>query len=63
MTKQGRCKNKSIYFFRGGKCKMNDNKVLVIGIDGMDPKMTRRMVDEGKLPNIKKMKRLLVSNF
>ena len=34
---------------------MNDNKVFVIGIDGMDPKMTRRMVDEGKLPNIKKM--------
>ena len=34
---------------------MNTNKVLVIGIDGMDPKMTRRMVDEGKLPNIKKM--------
>ncbi len=34
---------------------MNDNKVLVIGIDGMDPKMTRRMVDEGKLPNIKKL--------
>lgn len=30
-----------------------DNKVFVIGIDGMDPKMTRRMVDEGKLPNIK----------
>jgi len=34
---------------------MSDNKVFVIGIDGMDPKMTRRMVDEGKLPNIKKM--------
>lgn len=32
-----------------------ENKVLVLGIDGMDPKMTRRMVDEGKLPNIKKM--------
>lgn len=31
------------------------NKVFVIGIDGMDPKMTRRMVDEGKLPNIKKL--------
>ena len=30
-----------------------DNKVFVIGIDGMDPKMTRRMVNEGKLPNIK----------
>ncbi len=34
---------------------MNDNKVFVIGIDGMDPKITRRMVDEGKLPHIKKM--------
>ena len=32
-----------------------ENKVFVIGIDGMDPKMTRRMVDEGKLPNIKKL--------
>ena len=31
------------------------NKVFVIGIDGMDPKMTRRMVDEGKLPHIKKL--------
>lgn len=29
------------------------SKVLVLGIDGMDPKMTRRMVDEGKLPHIK----------
>ena len=34
---------------------MSDNKVLVIGIDGMDPKMTRRMVDEGKLHHIKKL--------
>lgn len=32
-----------------------ENKVFVIGIDGMDPKTTRRMVDEGKLPNIKKL--------
>lgn len=32
-----------------------ENKVFVIGIDGMDPKMTRRMVDEGKLPNIEKI--------
>ena len=30
-------------------------KVLVLGIDGMDPKMCRRLVDEGKLPNIEKM--------
>lgn len=34
---------------------MIDNKVLVIGIDGMDPKMTKRMVDEGKLPHIKQL--------
>jgi len=34
---------------------MSNNKVFVIGIDGMDPKTTRRMVDEGKLPNIKKL--------
>ena len=31
------------------------DKVLVLGIDGMDPKLTRRLVDEGKLPSIKRM--------
>lgn len=34
---------------------MMNNKVFVIGIDGMDPKMTRRLVDEGRLPNVKKL--------
>lgn len=34
---------------------MTENKVFIIGVDGMDPRMTRRMVDEGKLPNIKKL--------
>ena len=34
---------------------MNDNKVLVIGIDGMDPKFAKYMVDAGKMPNFKKM--------
>ncbi|MDF2654935.1 MAG: nucleotide pyrophosphatase [Bacillota bacterium] len=29
-------------------------KLIVLGIDGMDPVTARRMVDEGKLPNIKK---------
>ncbi|MDF2512057.1 MAG: nucleotide pyrophosphatase [Herbinix sp.] len=29
-------------------------KVIVLGIDGMDPVMTKRLLDEGKLPNIKK---------
>ena len=34
---------------------MGERKVLVLGIDGMDPKMTKRLMDEGKLPNIEKM--------
>ena len=34
---------------------MEKRKVLVLGIDGMDPKMTKRLLDEGKLPNIEKM--------
>ncbi len=29
------------------------NKVLVLGIDGMDPRFTKKLVDEGKLPHIK----------
>jgi len=34
---------------------MNERKVIILGIDGMDPKMTRRLLDEAKLPNIEKM--------
>ena len=30
-------------------------KVLLLGIDGMDPRFTRRLVDEGKLQNVKKL--------
>lgn len=30
------------------------NKVLILGIDGMDPKFTNKLVKEGKLPNIQK---------
>ena len=29
-------------------------KVLVLGIDGMDSRITKKFLDEGKLPNIKK---------
>lgn len=29
------------------------NKVLILGIDGMDPRFTKKLVDEGKLPHIK----------
>ena len=30
------------------------NKLIVLGIDGMDARTTHRLVKEGKLPNIKK---------
>ncbi len=33
----------------------NDNKVLVLGLDGMEPKTLKRMVDAGKMPNVKKL--------
>jgi len=37
------------------RSKALSEKVLVLGIDGMDPRFTRRMVDEGKMPNTKKL--------
>lgn len=30
------------------------DKVLMLGVDGLDPSLTRKFVDQGKLPNIKK---------
>jgi len=30
-------------------------KVILLGIDGLDPKFSRKMVDEGKMPNLKKL--------
>jgi predicted AlkP superfamily phosphohydrolase/phosphomutase len=33
-----------------------EKKVLVIGIDAMDPKVMERLMDEGKLPNFRKLK-------
>ncbi len=30
------------------------NKILILGVDGMDPRLTRKYVDEGKMPNVKK---------
>ncbi len=32
-----------------------NGKVLVLGLDGMDPDVTRRMVDAGKMPNVQKL--------
>ena len=33
-------------------------KLLLLGIDGMDPRFTRRLVDEGKMPNTGKLVQL-----
>ena len=30
-------------------------KIMVIGLDGMDPDLTKRFMDEGKMPNVKRM--------
>ena len=30
------------------------DKLLLLGVDGMDPRLTRKLVDEGKMPNLKK---------
>ena len=40
-----------------GGVEMNSkyDKVIVIGIDGMDPKITDKLIDEDKLPNFKKL--------
>ena len=30
-------------------------KLMVLGVDGMDPRLSRKYVDEGKMPNLKKI--------
>ena len=30
-------------------------KILLLGVDGLDPRLTRKYVDEGKMPNMKKL--------
>ena len=34
--------------------KKTTEKLLVLGVDGMDPRLTRKYVDEGYMPNLKK---------
>lgn len=31
------------------------DKIMLVGIDGLDPRLTRKYVDEGKMPNTKKL--------
>lgn len=37
---------------------MSMNKVLIIGIDAMDPEMAERLMSEGKLPNFARLKEI-----
>lgn len=30
-------------------------KIMVLGVDGLDPRLTRKYIDEGKLPNMQKL--------
>jgi len=31
------------------------DKMMVLGVDGLDPRLTRKYIDEGKMPNMKKL--------
>ena len=31
------------------------DKVLILGVDGLDPSLTKKFMDQGKLPNFKKI--------
>ena len=33
--------------------KKRTDKLLVLGVDGMDPKLTKKFMDQGKMPNVK----------
>lgn len=35
--------------------KVLSEKMMVLGVDGMDPRLTRKYIDEGKVPNLKKL--------
>jgi len=35
--------------------KKSTEKLLVLGVDGMDPRLTRKYVDEGYMPNVKRL--------
>ena len=34
---------------------MSSSKVFVIGLDGMDPSLTKKYMDQGKMPHVKKL--------
>lgn len=40
------------------RSKGNGKKVIIIGFDGMDPQLSEKMMDAGKLPNLDKLRKL-----
>ena len=42
---------------------MERKKVLVLGIDGMDPRITKKYLEEGKMPNTKKFLQMGAAQF
>ncbi len=50
----------TVLFVAGG-CKKKSpaagKKVLVLGCDGMDPRLVRRLIDEGRMPNFARLER------
>jgi len=35
--------------------KVYSPKIMVLGVDGMDPRLSKKYIDEGKMPNLKKL--------
>jgi len=47
----------TVRFFKGRKLRKPTGVkgVVILGLDGLDPELARRFMDEGKLPNLKKL--------
>ena len=42
--------------FRGSYARAKVRKTIVLGLDGFDPRLAERLMDEGKLPNLEKLR-------
>ena len=42
--------------FRGSYARAKVRKAIVLGLDGFDPRLAERLMDEGKLPNLEKLR-------
>jgi len=43
-------------FRRKSKTANNSKRAIILGFDGMDPRLTKKFINEGKLPHFKKLK-------